>query len=81
MLLVLVSEEVKGTPVAVEPTLSTCLRRAGHGGGKDENRGGGLNETFEKHRTPLQVWAAAGAFRLQQAGNCAFSPSKPISQP
>ena len=71
MLLVLVSRKVKGMPVGVEPTFSTCCADAGIAAATNKGRHRGLNETFESHRTTSWIERRRPPARLDQrvAGN------------
>ncbi len=70
-------EEGEGHAGRRRAHLEHLLRRPGRGNGKCENRGRGLNETFEEHRTLSLGWAPAGVIPLTHSQLC-VSPSKPI---
>src|SRR5258706_5572380 len=48
--------EGEGHPCRRRAHLHHLLRRPRRRGGKGKSRGGGLNETFEKHRTLHKFW-------------------------
>ena len=47
--------------------------------GQDESRGGGLNQAFEKHRTPHTSLGTGRRFRLQQPVNLKLWSHRPQS--
>src|SRR5882724_10381101 len=66
MLLVLVSRNVKGTPVGVEPTLSTCCADTGAAAVKTRAAMAACKRRLKGIVPSLEVWAPAGVVDLQR---------------
>src|SRR5258708_27681471 len=66
MLLVLASRKVKGTPVGVEPTLSTCCADPGAAAMSTSAAVAACTKRLKSIVPPHKVWTPAGVRRLQQ---------------